>query len=246
MQLWECVAEAEKKINADCTVGLETVCLLYNWVDDGMLPMSWLDMKYPRVAMQVGEWAELAARESAAKDALAQPHLRDGGAASSEPPKKKKPTHPWAPCRIPAHALSGLRRVPPKRCAETLLAVPMGRTRRRQRQKTTREAQEHAPTTRRRGARSHSRTRKIAAGVHSVRTMPCRRCAGASFLWMGWVGRHGTRAQTMRGRASCNSAECGTAFAIDCVPRLHGDRCQQLSLQHIAVWRLQSWPKAEQ
>jgi hypothetical protein len=109
MQLWECMAEAEKKINADCTVGLETVCLLYNWVDDGMLPMSWLDMKYPRVAMQVGEWAELAARESAAKDALAQPQLREGGAASSEPPQKKANTslasmQDSSPCSVGASA----------------------------------------------------------------------------------------------------------------------------------------------
>ena len=92
MQVWKCLAEAEKKINADCTVGLETVCLLYNWVDDGTLPMSWLQLKYPQVHAQVAEWAELAAKESAAKDALAR-ELPDGSGASHGPPNKKAKTY---------------------------------------------------------------------------------------------------------------------------------------------------------
>jgi hypothetical protein len=91
MQIWECLEEAKKKMHADCTVGLDTVCLLYNWVDDGTLPMSWLQLKYPQVHAQVAEWAELAAKESAAKDALRH-EVRAGSGASHGPPNKKAKT----------------------------------------------------------------------------------------------------------------------------------------------------------
>jgi hypothetical protein len=70
MQVWECMRATSDKIHADCSVGLDTVCLLYNWVDDGMLPMSWLEETYPKVHAQVLEWQDLARKESQAKDAF--------------------------------------------------------------------------------------------------------------------------------------------------------------------------------
>lgn len=91
MQIWECLEEAKKKMHEDCTVGLDTVCLLYNWVDDGMLPMSWLERKYPQVHAQVAEWAELAAKESAAKDSFGH-EQRAGSGDSHGPPNKKAKT----------------------------------------------------------------------------------------------------------------------------------------------------------
>lgn len=91
MQIWECLEEAQKKMHADCRVGLDTVCLLYNWVDDGTLPMSWLQLKYPQVHAQVAQWADLAAKESAAKDAIAR-ELPDGSGGSHEAPNKKAKT----------------------------------------------------------------------------------------------------------------------------------------------------------
>jgi hypothetical protein len=92
MQIWECMESTTQKIHADCTVGLDTVCLLYNWVDDGVLPMAWLQQKYPKVHAQVAEWADLAAKESAAKDAFARELFDRGLAPDAEPPSKKAKT----------------------------------------------------------------------------------------------------------------------------------------------------------
>jgi hypothetical protein len=92
MEIWECLEATKGKIHADCIVGLDTVCLLYNWVDDGVLPMSWLQQRYPKVHAQVVEWAGLAEKESAAKDALAR-ELHDAGVAYHYgPPNKKSKT----------------------------------------------------------------------------------------------------------------------------------------------------------
>lgn len=84
----ECIEAATARINAEAKIGVDTVCLLYNWVDDGMLPLSWLKRTYPGVHEQVAEWTELAAKESATKEAVWQGRLLL--VPADEAPKKKK------------------------------------------------------------------------------------------------------------------------------------------------------------
>jgi hypothetical protein len=90
MNSTECSAAASTKINAEAKIGVDTVCLLYNWAEDGMLSLSWLKETYPGVHEQVLEWKSIAEREYAVKRAVYEGRLRLIPVPESDWPSAKR------------------------------------------------------------------------------------------------------------------------------------------------------------
>lgn len=76
LQPWESVRAAEYLIRTECTIDDMAVCLLYNKLEAGELPVSWLRETYPAVHAQCVAYAEEMAEVERERDRLAAEYCK--------------------------------------------------------------------------------------------------------------------------------------------------------------------------